>query len=289
MAELIFVGDVMHGRKVNRAKDVFEEVKNTLKNADIVFGNLESPLCNGLEFVKNKKYVFSADKRWAVILKSAGFKVLSLANNHIIDCGEDGIRNTTKLLKENGISFVGLNEANANNANEKERRGMGERQRQNPLVIEKEGIRIGFLAYCKKKKLFDRFRTRPYVIDENIFEDVKEAKKKADVLVVSLHWGKEYENQPSEEQEETAKKLVDNGADVIVGHHSHVVQNVERYKNRIIAYSLGNFVFDQLWSEKTRRGVMLRVDIYKKGIKKFEEIGTYIDDNFKIRLMDEPE
>ena len=143
---LLFAGDIMLGRKVGSSnnKNPFRKLKTILKNADITFANLENPLCNGLKQVKNKDYIFFAKSDRAKLLKP--FNVLSLANNHIIDCKEQGIKSTVRALKKNNISFIGLN--------------------RKPLILKRKGIKIGFLAYCKDRKYLRKIR--PCLINENI-------------------------------------------------------------------------------------------------------------------------
>ena len=125
MTNLIFVGDVMLGRNVSSNKDIFKNVADVLKEGDITFANLEAPFYNGKDFVQGKKFVFSAPEEAVSLLKE--FDIVSLANNHIMDCKEQGVNNTVKVLKNYGLLFVGLNEK-------------GERQK--PLIIEKNRVKI---------------------------------------------------------------------------------------------------------------------------------------------------
>ena len=264
MIELVLVGDVMLGRRV-RGCGVFKNVKNIL-SADVKFANLESPFGDGFDFIDGKKYVFSAPNESGEFLKL--FDVVSLANNHIVDCGKGGIDNTIDVLNKNDVNFVGVKE------NE---------DKQNPIIIEKKGIKIGFLAYCKDRVYLRDLEIGPYLIDDGVVEDVKNAKKKVDFLVVSLHWGREHNLRPSEKQVELARSLIDNGANLVVGHHSLVVQKVEEYNNGLIAYSLGNFVFDQKFNSLVRRGLILKVSV-GDGIEKYECIDSYINDDFEVEV-----
>jgi len=249
----------MLGRGVDFDKDIFKNVKELLEKGDITFGNLECPLCEGLDFVE-KKYVFSAKEGCAEILKKAGFDILSIANNHIIDCKEKGIEKTKKALEKNDLKYLGI--------------GKGQ---QEPTIIDKNGIKIGFLAYCKKQKMFRKLKKIPYIVGENIIDDVKKAD--VDFLVVSVHWGREYNLRPSEKQVELAKKIIDNGADVVVGHHAHIPQKIEEYNKGLIAYSLGNFVFDQMFNSLVMKSKILKIDVDEKGINNYEVINSIYDDN----------
>ncbi|MBD3355063.1 CapA family protein [Candidatus Woesearchaeota archaeon] len=258
MVSLVFVGDVMLGRRVDSEKNIFKNVKDLLKKGDITFGNLECPLCEGLDYV-DKKYVFSAKEDCGKIIKDAGFDLLSIANNHIIDCREKGLENTKRILEKNNLKYLGV--------------GKGQ---QRPTVIEKDGIRIGFLAYCKKQKIFKELEKIPYITGENMIEDIKNAD--VDFLVVSVHWGREYNLRPSEKQIKLAKKMIENGADIVVGHHAHIPQKIEEYKGGVIAYSLGNFVFDQIFNPLVMKSKILQVDIDSKGIKDYEVINSVYDE-----------
>ncbi len=259
-----FAGDIMLGRRVIVSDMLFHDVKDIFTDSDIAFANLESPFCDDGEFIEDKKYVFSAKTDHGNLLKSAGFDILSLANNHIIDCKEKGMKSTMDILCKKGLLSTGF-----------------ERK---PTIIKKKDINTGFLAYCKDIRHFNSVRYPPNVIDKNIFEDVASAKKEVDILVVSLHWGKEYKTEPDAGQEKIAKKLVDSGADIVVGHHAHKVQRIERYKKGLIAYSLGNFVFDQVFNQDVRKGAILQVTADKDGIKEYSVLGSYIDDEFKVFL-----
>ena len=270
MTNLIFVGDIMLGRKVGKPinRHIFRNVKDILKNSDITFANLEVPLCDGMEFIGNKKYIFSAKEESAELLN--GFDVLSLANNHIIDCKKEGVISTITALKKNALLFIGLKK---------------NKNKQKPVIIKKNGIKIGFLAYCKDRVYLRNLKIGPYLINKDIIKDVRKAKKEVDFLVISLHWGREYKTEPSKSQEELGKALIDNGANVIVGHHSHIVQKVENYNGGIIAYSLGNFVFDQMFNEKVRKGMILKVILNRNKIREYECIPTYINDNFEPEIV----
>jgi poly-gamma-glutamate synthesis protein (capsule biosynthesis protein) len=112
--------------------------------------------------------------------------------------------------------------------------------------------------------------------EENLTQDIERAKEKAHVVIVSIHWGTEYEQSPTERQRMFAHLAVDSGASLILGHHPHVVQPVEQYKDGYIFYSLGNFVFDQMWSEETRNGLIARIFFEGRQIKKVETITVTI-------------
>lgn len=273
---LVAVGDIMVGRRVaetmrlNGPRYPFARTAGILQDADITFANLESPL--GLPNSKFRRYGLFAPNPEAVQgLKYAGIDIVSLANNHACDCDKPVLVDTMTNLKENQILYSG---AGANL--EKARR---------PTIIVKNGLRIAFLSYCEFSfiwsKLHPMFRateTAPGIIPlekKYLVEDVRRARKIADVVVVSLHFGREYVDYPTKFQMETAHLAVDNGAHLVLGHHPHCLQGIERYKSGVICYSLGNFVFD-LKREKTKTGMIFQCTLTPKGVKDIEILPVYI-------------
>ena len=259
MTSLLFTGDIMLGRNVQGNTLVFDNFKEILQEADITVGNLESPLCS-LPFISGKKYLFSASEDNASLLKSSGFNVLTLANNHIIDCKEEGIKRTREALDKEGLVYVGLGEG-----------------RQEVKIVEVDNRKIGFLAYCKPIYFFKKVKG-PYVIDSLIAKDVAKASQEVDFLVVCLHWGEEYEKEPSLKQIELAHSLVDAGADIIVGNHAHHIQKIEEYNGGIIAYCLGNFVFDQQFNEDVKKSILLSINLSDEALE-YAILETYASPN----------
>ena len=130
---------------------------------------------------------------------------------------------------------------------------------------------------------------RPGVSDarlENVLERIAEARGRADVVVVSYHWGDEYQTTSNSSQQKIARSLIDAGTDLVIGHHSHVVQEVEKYKDGWIAYSLGNFVFDQDFSEETMRGLMLRAFVRGRKISRVEQVPIRISKTFQPYVVE---
>lgn len=274
---LLFVGDIMLSRFIGEIMGKnknysfpFEFVNKDLKEADLVFGNLEGPISD-----KGKNqgsiYSFRADPRVIEGLIESGFDVLSIANNHIFDWGKEALLDTINILKENKISYIGGGE-NYQDANEMK-------------IKEINGIKFGFLGltnlYPKSFWAKDNQAGLTEFNEDEIVKKIKKAKenKVADIIIISLHWGEEYQTVSNKFQKDLAHKLIDFGADIIVGHHPHVAQEVERYKNGVIFYSLGNFVFDQNFSEETMHGLVAeiklknakidKVNIYKSQMNKF--------------------
>jgi len=244
---LMFVGDIMLDRGVEylmKKKSIFypfEKVEQFLRGIDFVIGNLEGPIAeNPPSFsAESLKFAFSSDIVEA--LSFSHFNILSLANNHTFDLGQKGYEETEKILKESKIDFLGHPiECNEN------------------FLLERDNII--FLAFNK---------TFPFnCSDEEIVEIVKRVKtsNSEKFLVVMFHWGNEYQLKSSLSQQKLAHQMIDAGADLIVGSHPHVVQEIEEYKGKLIFYSLGNFIFDQYFSKETQEGLAVGLEVWPEKI-----------------------
>jgi len=288
---IIAVGDIMLARKIEKNMGMygmdypFLNVKAKLKNGDITFGNLECAVSDRGEKMPEKGIWFRADPAVTGELKKCGFDILSIANNHSLDYGIDAFLDTQKHLLDAGIIPVG------GGANIEEAR--------KPQIFELNDIRIGFLAYTEMADIIWSYEhpmklkateTKPGVAPfdpEIIVSDIKALSEKVDIVVVSLHWGTEYAYGPSQAQRQLAHQFVDEGADIILGHHPHVVQGVEVYKQGIIAYSMGNFIFDQNWSKNTREGFVLEAVVNKLGIIEIKLYPVIIHDTQPKFAQDE--
>jgi len=248
---LYFVGDIMLSRGVNSRMEKFNDyswpfkkIGDFLSLADITFGNLEGPLSDkGAD--TGKKYSFRANPRAMEGLLRAGFDVLSIANNHIHDWGNEAKEDTTRRLKKAGISPSGLGLV--------------------PIFYLGEAS-VAFSSY-----------THP--LPEEIILPA------ADINIVSMHLGIEYQLTSSEEQKMFAHKAIDAGADLVIGHHPHVREEQEIYQNKNIFYSLGNFVFDQSWSEETMQGWIAKVVVQGKDIIFAEPIEIRINSDFQPEIV----
>lgn len=240
------VGDFMPGGLLSsdivKYKNSFlsEEVRRSL-NADIVFSNLECPLCN-LEGPPHRlKTSIHAKEESIIYLKNAGFNIVSIANNHATDFGWSSLEKTIEILEENNIRHVGA--------------GKNLEEARKPAIIDIKGVKIGFLAYCTG--IFSRVPTveediryatensygvSPYD-PHSINEDIENLKKYADYIVISMHWQDEFIHYPIPEVILEAHRIIDMGADLILGHGPHVLQGYEEYHDGLILYSLSNFLF----------------------------------------------
>jgi gamma-polyglutamate biosynthesis protein CapA len=279
---LFFAGDVMLSRnvgsKITAAKDPmlpFLNVLDIIQGADISFANLESPFFNIGQRV-TQGLVFKAEPEHIEGLKRSGFDLLSTANNHSLDQGQKGLLYTIELLKEHGIVLVGTGADCHDGA-----------------IIEKNGIKFGFLAYTYAGFNDGGRLMHPLVCDLNdlkqIESDIKSLKERADIVVVSSHMGSEYRRTPREEDSLKARAMIDHGADMIIGHHPHWIQTIEEYDGKWIFYSLGNFVFDQMWSIETREGLALLATFQGKRLSKIELRPVIIDNYCCPRWANETE
>jgi poly-gamma-glutamate synthesis protein (capsule biosynthesis protein) len=205
------------------------------------------------------------------LLKSAGFGVLSVANNHMQQHGRKVFRRCVELLAEKGLQAVGL-------ADPKNPRACV------PVDCEMRGVSLRFLAYSLRPRQF--FRTQPEYAEptpESLLEDVRAGVSASRTVIVSLHWGDEFIERPAPEQIDLGRRLIDAGATLIIGHHPHVLQPIERRGSGLIAYSLGNLVFDMLWEERLRRSGLLRCHLGNGKVLRSDFLPLVIDDDFSPR------
>lgn len=250
--EVILTGDIMLGRSVtitslDTNKDPiypFRKVGETLKEADLVFGNLESPLVEDCPRIAHG-FTLCADPKMVEGLQYADINVVSLANNHTLNFGQKGFEDTKKILTVAGIESVGYG---------------------NLVIKDIKGTKFGFLGFDFTVK----------VPTESDWKLVKESDSKVDVLIVGVHWGDEYQAKANKNQRVWARKFIENGADIIVGHHPHWVEDSEVIEGKPVYYSLGNFVFDQMWSEETKKGLIVKLTFKDGVITKEEKLPTYI-------------
>ncbi len=254
---VVFVGDIMFDRGVEAmlqkhfAKDFAALFANAayLKDADIAFGNLEGPVATGGRNV-GSRFSFRMDPDGLVAMREAGFDVVSFAKNHVGDYTLEALTETLDRLAASGILAAGAGK-NAKEASEAQ-------------MLTVRGVKIGFLAASDVGPQWAAAgEERSGILlasDASLEKIIADAKAQVDVLVVSYHWGDEY-SPANARQEALAKRSIDAGADIVVGHHPHVMQRVDTYKGKPIFYSLGNFIFDQYFSPHTLRGMVATVNI----------------------------
>ena len=259
---MAFLGDLMLDRGVKNSvlknfngdySALFDKLE-ILKKSDVVFANLEGTASDKGKDIGNL-YSFQMDPSVIPALKGAGINILSVANNHIGDWGREAYMDTLSRLKENEILYTGG--------------GFSIEEAEKPVVIERHGVKIGFLAFSDQgPNSMSAGREVAGVLLANnprFDEIIKNAKAQVDHLVVTFHFGDEYQPTHNERQEYLAYKAIDNGAKLVVGTHPHVIEDTEVYKQGYIAYSLGNFIFDQAFSPETMEGMLLHVTLSKNG------------------------
>lgn len=282
LVTLIVTGDIIPARTVNfqttsRNNYIwpYEKVADVIKSGDITFANLEAPQIKNCP-VTREGMVFCGSDKNIEGLSFAGIDIISLANNHAGNHGSVGVLETTKLLREANIEVTGIDPPAGG-----------------VVVLENKGIKFGFLGYN------DISSPQPGVTDAEedvIKREIAEAKKVADVVIVTFHWGVEYRNQPDERQIYLGRLAIDSGADLVIGNHPHWIQPVEFYQGKLITYAHGNFIFDQEWSQKTKEGVVGKYTFFGQDLIDVEYLPVeivqfgqpyFLEDEKKQRIINE--
>jgi len=238
VVSILSFGDMMLGRYVRTLTDVngldyiFEKLlagePNIFSNTDFIFANLEGPI-KGTGYKSGTSLIFGFHENVAPFLKKYNFNLLSIANNHALNQGISGRTRTIEVLQEQNIGWCG-------NPKDVDRNSV--------FYSEKNGVTLAFVCFNQIEAYLDLEAANTLV---------KELDSKVDLVIVSIHWGYEYKHTPDKNKQiNPAHAFVDSGADLIIGHHPHVVQSFEVYNDKFIIYSLGNFVFDQYWSSETQ-------------------------------------
>jgi len=258
---LLATGDVIPARGTDRAirrrGDDFSypvaATQDLLASADLTVINLEAPLIKGCPR-HSSRYQFCGRPGFAEALKLAGVDVATLENNHIENHGRSGIAETIRHLEAVNIAWA---------------------DRRRPAICEVRGLKFGFLAFNGVGEVIER---------PGMVAQIQALRPQVDILVVTFHWGAEYVELPQaapgiapDEPIEIAHLAADAGADLILGNHPHQVQAVEIYQGKFIAYAHGNFIFDQMWSEGTRVGVLGRYTFYDRALVKVEFLPVRIE------------
>ena len=279
--DVIFGGDVMLARHVQTIQQdsgsfltAWENIADVFRSADIAVVNLESPFSEQGPY-PDEGFFFKARPENIDGLNFTGIDLASLANNHFGNAGIAGAEFTFQHLQDNNIQYVGA--------------GYTEKEAYEGIVIERNGISTGFLAQSYDagfQAVADN--TGMAIIDiEKLTNSIYELKKQgADLVVAIFHGGIEYISYPNWQQKEFAYAAIDAGADFVIGHHPHWIQDIEKYNDKYIFYSLGNLIFDQNWSRETSEGLVLQARLEKGGIKSFSLLPILIEENFQPRFVD---
>jgi len=282
---LLFTGDIMLDRGVedyiNREgkgdyKFPFLKIADYLQKADILVGNLEGPISD--KGVKaGSIYSFRMDPKAIGGLTYAGFDILSLSNNHMLDYTKEALTNTLSRLEEAKIDHTGG--------------GLNQDEAYSPVIKELNGTKIAFLSYTNLGSPNWAAGTTTagiaWLTEEKLEQGIESAKEKADIVIVSFHIGEEYKAEPDTAQKHFSQLAIDYGADAVISHHPHVVQKQEIYKGKHIFYSLGNFVFDQGFSKETMEGQIVKISIKEGEIQEVTPIKIKMNEFFQPEIAEE--
>lgn len=281
---IIFAGDVMldggGGHAVSKGDDPFRHVAALLAASDLAVCNLECAVTNCSERIE-KTYNFQAKPPVIAVLKRH-FSAVCLANNHAIDYTKKGFLEELALLEKAGLPYFG----GGHNAQEARR----------PAILERNGLRVAFLGYNNyPPREYEAGADSPgiaWLTEPDVLADIKAAREvhHADLVIPFLHWGSEMEPAPDEPQKILARKLIDAGADAVIGGHPHVTQTVDIYRGRPIVYSLGNFVFDYYPEDPpVWIGWIVRLTFSKTAPVELETFAVELDDAGIPHLVPRPE
>ena len=292
---LTVVGDLMLGRGVARAAQGARDpapsllpTRARIAAADITLGNLESTLSRAGAPTQAEDS-FAADPRVVASLRAAGFDVLGLANNHLGDFGDRALVQTVRRLRAGGVRTFGA--------------GATVQEAWRPVVLTRRGVRFGFLGFNAIGETPPVRPGRPGVVSVGMPPrtgplDVGELRRfeaavrglaaEVDVVVAMPHWGAQYTNQPEPVQRYVARRLVRAGADVVAGGHPHWLQPAELVRGRLVAHSLGNFVFDMDFMQRTMEGAFLELTFWGAELKAARLVPYVLDDRFAPRVVTGP-
>src|SRR3989344_3635840 len=296
---LLAAGDIMLSRNVGTKIELaqnpdlpFEKVADLLRGADLTFGNLECPLSD-LNIPIREGLVFRCLTRDFGGVINSGFDVLSAANNHSMDQGVAGLTFTIDYLRSKNVLPVGTIACHCEECNDEAILKDCFADARNDNLVERRGTKFGFLAYSYSAFNDGKNSAHPQISTLDIDKlqlDIEDIQSRgANFIVVSMHAGTEYTRKPNQRQIDFARAAIDAGADIVIGHHPHWIQDIDIYQGKPIFYSLGNFVFDQMWSQETREGLMVRLAIRDKRLERAELIPIIIDNYCCPRLADEEE
>ncbi|HLN18587.1 MAG TPA: CapA family protein [Patescibacteria group bacterium] len=247
--KILFLGDLMADRYIRQVMDkkgvdyVFSPIKDLLNSEDLVIANLEGPITDNnsvsVNTVPGEKnhLIFTFNSVLAPALFRQNIKLVNIGNNHMTNFNNSGYLETIKYLEENKINYF------------------GDVYLENKYFVENIGrTKVGFVNY-------NQFSSDSA---QRAIANIKNLKNQSDVVIVFAHWGIEYKPDPPEAVRNLARKFIDSGADLIIGTHPHIIEPTEIYKNKKIYYSLGNFIFDQYFSDETKKGLAVEVKINPK-------------------------
>jgi poly-gamma-glutamate synthesis protein (capsule biosynthesis protein) len=267
--KILFVGDIMMDRSIRtRAERLgydfyFSCASSTFAKYDFVVANLESTVTNYPSVSQGKPqedynhFRFTIDPKALIAMKKAGINVLGVDNNHIRDFGDEGIEMTRQNILDAGLNYFG-DPANENYSN---------------LRLEKNGVAFNLVSF---NEFFGSEGKTLKNIEKVKSQNLQNAYIKDELIIIFSHWGDEYVETP-QRVKNWAYNLINAGADVVIGMHPHVVQKTETYQNKFIAYSLGNFLFDQYFSPEVQKGGAVEIILNKEGVASSRFLNVSLD------------
>jgi hypothetical protein len=227
-------------------------VRDYLSTADLTLANFENPVIRGAVYHPDAT-TFTGDLRLMPVLDQAGLDGVTLGNNHILDAGTTGLNETMRHLDDAGIAHAGA--------------GMDLAEARKPMVFDLGGTKIGVLSYLDVPSYDWAWATQTApgaapLLENVMEEDIKRLRPRVDLILVMPHWGKEYIATPEPQQVDLAHTALDAGADLVIGDHAHWPKGIELYEGKPIFYGVGNFLFDQSWSEETSTGIFAEITLY---------------------------
>jgi poly-gamma-glutamate capsule biosynthesis protein CapA/YwtB (metallophosphatase superfamily) len=291
VTELLFTGAIVPGRCVQAAIDergnadfLYDSVRSITQNADITIGTLNAALSDYPPRTGCiQTFVLVGGSENADAMAVAGFDVMSVATNHIkncgpTDCGDRAFFDTLANLERVAIRAVGAGE-NLDQALES-------------IVVIENGIRFGFVSLGEIEPSAFASKTDAGIAeltDHNLQQAIAEAKEIADVVIVMPHWGSDYSSTPNYRQLHFAEVAVDSGADLVIGNHAHVIQGMKVINDIPVFYGLGSFIFDQDWSLETQQGIIVRILFQGQDFHSYDVIPVHIDGDGHVQLPDTTE
>lgn len=254
----MFVGDICLGEyypsfghgpgTFSDSRYVFSKVQHIFDLADFVVGNLEAPITQrNVHLNEAESSVLKVTPKHSKQLQKAGFGVLQIANNHIVQHSSEGFDDTLRELDSLQVKPVGLNN-------------------ESPVLMECNGLKVGFLAASDVPDNTNKQQDKYQRLDKNFIEKIKAEVKNYDHLIVLLHWGLEASTKPLPYQRQLANELREAGVTAIVGNHPHLFYEIEKSGNFVSAYSLGNFVFDLCWDSRMLKSGILDIELTKQSV-----------------------
>lgn len=273
--KLVFTGDIFPGNlhytvgygvastfRSGEKQEWMGSLREIFGEADLVVGNLEAPVLD--DGIDVNELCFAGSGQFVEFLKRAGVNLVSVANNHILEHGKKGFDSTLNILDANGIPYVGAAGISTGNI----------------YIYRKGPISIGFAAFNAIHDINNPNLYAEYSVS-NVLSAISEMSK-SDVMYrcILIHWGNEYVHLPSYDQVIDARRFIDSGAHIVIGNHPHVIQPVEEYHGGVIAYSLGNFLFDMAWSKQVKEAITLRIILTDRGALEYSIHPVLIGDEY---------